>query len=78
MMIQEQLLTSAQVANHLQIQERTVTRWLRDGYLRGSKLGKEWRIAPSDLQDFIERNAQSTTGVGKVSQQPRARIGDAT
>ncbi len=35
----------------------TVTRWLRDGYLRGFKLGKEWRIAPSDLRAFMEEHA---------------------
>jgi excisionase family DNA binding protein len=38
---QEQLLTPPQVADRLQIHERTVTRWLRDGNLRGFKLGKE-------------------------------------
>ena len=56
-MVDEQLLTPAQVAEHLQVQERTVTRWLRGSYLRGFKLGKEWRISPSDLQEFMERHA---------------------
>ena len=56
-MADEQLLTPAQVAERLQIHERTVTRWLRGSYLRGFKLGKEWRIAPADLQDFMERHA---------------------
>ena len=56
-MAEEKLLTPAQVADRLQIHERTVTRWLRDGYLRGFKLGKEWRIAPTDLRAFMERHA---------------------
>ena len=56
-MAQEQLLTPAQVAERLQIFERTVTRWLREGYLRGFKLGKEWRIAPTDLEEFMESHA---------------------
>ncbi len=56
-MAEEKLLTPAQVADRLQIHERTVTRWLRDGYLRGFKLGKEWRIAPADLNAFIEKHA---------------------
>lgn len=56
-MAQEKLLTPAQVAERLQIHERTVTRWLRDGYMRGFKLGKEWRIAPSDLQAFMESHS---------------------
>ncbi len=56
-MAEEKLLTPAQVAERLQVHERTVTRWLRDGYVRGFKLGKEWRIAPADLNAFIEKNA---------------------
>ena len=39
-MAEENLLTAPQVAERLQIHERTVTRWLRDCYLRGFKLGK--------------------------------------
>ena len=56
-MAEEKLLTPAQVAERLQIHERTVTRWLRDGYLRGFKLGKEWRVSPEDLQLFMESQA---------------------
>ncbi len=56
-MAEKKLLTPAQVAERLQNHERTVTRWLRDGYLRGFKLGKEWRIAPADLSAFMESYA---------------------
>jgi excisionase family DNA binding protein len=56
-MVEEKLLTPAQVGDRLQIHERTVTRWLRDGFLRGFKLGKEWRIAPADLNTFMENHA---------------------
>ncbi len=40
-MAEMQLLTAVQVAEHLQVDERTVTSWLRQGYLRGFKLGKQ-------------------------------------
>ena len=60
-MAEEKLFTPAQVADRLQVHEHTVTRWLRDGYLRGFKLGKEWRIAPSDLWDFLECNANEAS-----------------
>ena len=53
------LLTPGQVAEHLQISENTVNRWLRDGYLRGYKVGKMWRISPEDLQHFIERHSNN-------------------
>ncbi len=56
-MIEDTLLTPVQVAERLQLQERTVTRWLRTGYLRGFKLGKEWRVSSKDLRSFIELHA---------------------
>ena len=61
-MAEVQLLTAAQVAEHLQLHERTVTAWLRQGYLRGFKLGKEWRVSPEDLRSFIEKSANRATG----------------
>ena len=54
MMNDKKLLTPTDVANRLQVNERTVTLWLRKGHLRGFKLGKEWRISPDDLQAFLE------------------------
>ena len=54
---EDKLLTPSQVSERLHIQERTVTRWLRTGYLRGFKLGKEWRVSSADLLSFVERHA---------------------
>ena len=53
----KKLLTPTDVANHLQVNERTVTLWLRKGHLRGFKVGKEWRISPDDLQAYLEASA---------------------
>ena len=66
-MAEEKLLTPVQVANRLQIHERTVTRWLRDSYLRGFKLGKEWRIASVDLDAFMESQANQPLDTGSSS-----------
>ena len=57
MMNDEKLLTPTDVANHLQVNERTVTLWLRRGHLRGFKLGKEWRVSARDLENFLEQSA---------------------
>ncbi len=57
LMAEEKLLTPTDVAERLQLQERTVTRWLRAGYLRGFKLGKEWRVSSKDLRSFMEKHA---------------------
>ena len=56
-MTEEKLMTPPQVARRLQVNERTVTLWLRKSYLRGFKVGKEWRISPDDLQAFLEASA---------------------
>ncbi len=57
MMNDKKLLTPTDVANRLNVSERTVTVWLRNGHLRGFKIGKEWRISPNDLQAFLEASA---------------------
>ena len=57
MMNDKKLLPPTDVANRLQVNERTVTLWLRKGHLRGFKVGKEWRISPDDLQAFLEASA---------------------
>ena len=50
-------MTPPQVAEHLQVSENTVTHWLRKGYLRGYKIGKEWRVSAADLGNFLEASA---------------------
>ena len=57
MMNDKKLLTPRDVADRLQVNERTVKIWLRKGRLRGFKIGKEWRISPDDLQAFLEASA---------------------
>ncbi len=57
MMNDTKLLTPTDVANHLQVNERTVTLWLRRGHLRGFKIGKEWRVSARDLENFLEQSA---------------------
>ncbi len=50
----QKLLTATNVADRLQVNERTVTLWLRKRQLRGFKIGKAWRISADDLQAFLE------------------------
>jgi excisionase family DNA binding protein len=56
----QQYLTPEQVAERLSIEKTTVYSWLKQEKLSGVKLGKLWRIAESDVSDFI-RKARSTT-----------------
>ncbi len=66
MMNNEKMLTPVDVADRLQVNERTVTQWLRKGHLRGFKIGKEWRVSVKDLEAFLE------AGANKPSSEPRS------
>ena len=54
----EELLTVAQVAQHMKVNPETVRRWLRSGQLRGTLLGDRagWRIPASELQRLLPLN----------------------
>ncbi|WP_312423128.1 helix-turn-helix domain-containing protein [Anaerospora hongkongensis] len=43
--------TTKQVAEMLQVTVNTVKLWLKDGKLRGEKLGKSWRITKKNLEE---------------------------
>ena len=58
----EKLLTPAQVAERLQITERTVYEWIRGGKLTALKLGRLWRIRLEDLEGFLESNRAPAQG----------------
>ncbi len=60
------LLTPTDIAKSLQVNERTVVRWLRNSYLRGFKIGKEWRVSVKDLESYLEASAN------KPSSEPRS------
>lgn len=49
----ERLYTPEEAADTLRVKVRTVMEWLRQGKLRGVKLGRLWRIKESDLKAFI-------------------------
>ncbi|TMC00018.1 MAG: helix-turn-helix domain-containing protein [Chloroflexi bacterium] len=51
----EKLLTPEQVAERLQVTERTVYGWLRRGRLPALKLGRLWRIRPEE-EAFLEKS----------------------
>ncbi len=49
----EPLLTVTEVAEICRVSERTVRRWIADGTLRSTHLGRVVRIRRRDLEDFI-------------------------
>ena len=50
----ERLLTPEEVANKLAVSVKSVRNWLRQGKLKGIKVGRLWRIRESDLEEFLK------------------------
>lgn len=51
---EQEWLTPAEVAKRLKVNEQSVRKWLREGELRGSLLGRVWRVSPSALTEFMQ------------------------
>lgn len=49
----ERFYTPEHVARMLRVKVATVHRWLREGTLKGVRIGRLWRITHSQLEDFI-------------------------
>lgn len=56
-MLARQFLSVKEVAELLKVGEVTVRHWIRDGSLRAINVGREWRIAPKDLERFLQAHA---------------------
>ena len=52
--VDEQLYTPREVADYLKVDVRTVYRWLREGEMNAIRFQREYRVAESDLRDFLE------------------------
>jgi len=57
-LVVEKLYTPGQVAETLGLSIRTVREWLRQGKLKGVKIGSrgDWRVPESELDKFIEQS----------------------
>ena len=45
--------TPEEVAKMLKVEENTLRIWLREGKIKGCKIGSFWRIKEEDLKEFI-------------------------
>ena len=50
--------TPAEVADILSITEYTVIKWLREGKLKGIKIGRLWRITEDGLNKFLAEEGE--------------------
>jgi excisionase family DNA binding protein len=51
------LLSIGEVAEYCAVSEKTVRRWIDSKQLRALRLGRQWRIAPEDLESFLMTRA---------------------
>jgi excisionase family DNA binding protein len=58
----EELLTPEMVAERLHIQRSTVMKYLRQGIIKGRKVGRFWRITEADMQAYLELVAEGEEG----------------
>ena len=59
-MVDEQWLTTREIAQRLKLTEYTVREWLRTSRLKGYRPGGDragWRVRESDLNEFLEGTA---------------------
>jgi excisionase family DNA binding protein len=52
--MEEKFFTTEQVANILQVHPFTILKYIKQGKLKGIKLGRIYRIKESDIQKFLE------------------------
>ena len=50
------MLTTKDVAERLNVSEKTVRNWIDEGQLEGYKLGKNYRIEPEAVEKFLNNS----------------------
>ncbi len=58
----QEMLTPDEVAKKLKISRRTVYLWLRQGRLKGVKVGDLWRIPEDALERFLKKSTEKDGG----------------
>jgi excisionase family DNA binding protein len=53
------LYTPGEVAELLSVKESTVKSWLRSGVIPGIRIGKFWRVAQEDLEQYIHESKEA-------------------
>lgn len=53
-MIEEEFLTTRDIAKLLKLDVATIRRYIQEGKLRAFKLGREFRIRKKDFEEFLE------------------------
>ena len=70
-MLSRTFMTVKDVSDLLQVGETTIRNWIHTGQLIAVDVGREWRIAPKDLEAFIEarRSSQPNHSLHKTTRE---------
>lgn len=60
------LLTTTQVARIFQKSPKTIRRWLRDGVLDGTRIGRDWYVTPGAVDRMVDRVGAEALNPGDV------------
>jgi excisionase family DNA binding protein len=52
--LEDEMLTIAELARFLKLRPRTIYRWAQSGKIPGAKVGKEWRFRRSAIERWLE------------------------
>ena len=58
--------TPEQAAKILQVNVQTVRRWLRTGDMTGANTTAGWRLTPTDIEGWLDRQRQPRTPRGSM------------
>ena len=50
---QSRMMSIRELAKFFGVSEKTVRRWIESGQLEAHQLGRQWRIAPEEIERFL-------------------------
>ncbi|MDH3539365.1 MAG: helix-turn-helix domain-containing protein [Acidimicrobiia bacterium] len=58
--VPKEWMSVADICEYMDVSPFVVTRMLRDGRMPAVKFGREWRVAKSDFEHFLNQRRSST------------------
>lgn len=69
-MLRKPLLTLQEAADLLKLSEATLRGLIKAGDVRAIRIGREWRIAMRDLEEFLDANANRAPAAQQSEPRP--------
>src|SRR6056297_1356505 len=68
--------TVQQIAQLLDLHEKTVQRYIREGKIKAQKVGKSWRVAKENLDTFTGKSKEQAKSLQKArtKKRPKGRV----